>query len=246
MKIHVLIPSYNCGNWIDRCLWSVAAQHRKPDQVLVIDDASTELGYEQRLSRTCKGLGFMFHRNPANMKCPYNLRLGIRLLAPEPDDVIFLLDGDDFVPPHAIRRIGEVYEDPDVWLTYGNYEPTPHNTGQIRAYAYPPDVIANRSFRISDNCFNHPLTFRKFLWDGVTDADMQSSHGHWFTGGYDKVIMSPMLEMSAPDHFRFLDETLYFYNAVNPTSESEIHVPRVEESREMMWRPMKPQMVRPC
>lgn len=244
VAIHVLIPSYNCGPWIERCLASLVQTH-EPASVLLIDDASTEPGYSEVASKLCSDHGFRYHRNEQNMKCPYNLRLGIDVLSPESEDVIFLLDGDDFLPhERVLERIAEVYSDPDVWLTYGNYTPYPKNTGQVLAYAYPDDVIARRSFRTYNACFNHPLTFRKFLWDEVKDADLQTKEGRWFTGGYDMVIMSPMLEMSAPDHYRFLNETLYCYNAVNPISDATVNVRLVEESREMMRRPKKPKLVR--
>lgn len=254
-NIHVLIPSYNCGPWIERCLRSVAEQEHKPAQVLVIDDASTDEDYSSKARFWCGGFRYRYWRNDENMKCPYNLRLGIDLLAGEfssfpmegigDEDVIFLLDGDDFLPHSKVfTRFAEVYSDPEVWLTYGNYQPHPHNTGQALARAYPPQVIRDRSFRTAGACFNHPLTFRKFLWDEVTDADMQTRNGKWFTGGYDMVIMAPMLEMCGERHYRFLDEHLYTYNAVNPISDSSVNVPLVEESREMMRRPKKGLLIR--
>lgn len=243
-EVHVLIPSFNCTRWIERCLRSVHSQDVQPAQVLVIDDASTDPAYAPLAEGLCDELGWGYHRNPKNRKCPYNLRFGIDLLSPGPEDVIFLLDGDDFLPQRALSRIIDVYTDPEVWLTYGNYQPHPRNTGQTLAYAYPSEVIRARSFRTASACFNHPLTFRKFLWDEITDEDLQTSDGRWFTGGYDMVIMSPMLEMSAPGHYRFLDETLYCYNAVNPLSDATINVRLVEESREMMRRPKKPRLVR--
>lgn len=245
MSVHVLIPSYNCEQWIERCIESVAVQRTPPAGVLVIDDASTQDRYSELASGLCERYGYGYHRNETNLKCPRNLRIGIEMLAPEPEDVIFLLDGDDFLPgERVLSRITEVYEDPDVWLTYGNYRPHPRNTGQVLAYAYPDEIIANRGFRTYNACFNHPLTFRKFLWDQITDADMKTKKGDWFTGGYDMVIMSPMLEMSAPEHFRFLDETLYVYNAINPISDATVNVGLVEESREMMRRPKKARLVR--
>ena len=243
--IHVLIPSYNCTPWIRRTLESVAKQTCAPTKVLVIDDASTDFEYEPLVTQLCEKFGYEYYRNRVNHKCPHNLRLGIDLLGPEADDVIFLLDGDDFLPHKKVfSRIVEVYENPDIWLTYGNYRPYPRNTGQHLAFAYPDQVIKERSFRTAAACFNHPITFRKHLWDHVTDVDMQTSRGKWFTGGYDMVIMSAMLELATPHngidpHWRFLDETLYGYNAINPLSDAIINVRLVEESREMMRRRKK-------
>jgi FkbM family methyltransferase len=244
-RFHVVIPSYNCGQWIDRTLESVATQEHRPESVIVIDDASTDPAYGPAALAKCQSLVFKYIRNDVNRKCPHNIWSGIRALDAAPDDVIFLLDGDDFLP-HAkvLSRLAEVYSDPVVWLTYGNYQPHPTNTGQTGAAAYPPDVIAARSFRrYRGAAYNHPLTFRKHLWDHVEEADLKDSSGEWFRGGYDCVIMMPMLEMAAPSHFRFLDEWLYTYNAINPISDSHANRSLIEHAMQVLSRPVKGQLV---
>lgn len=42
MRISVIIPSYNRRDWLMACLDSVAAQRRAPDEVIVVDDGSTD------------------------------------------------------------------------------------------------------------------------------------------------------------------------------------------------------------
>lgn len=240
MNLHVLVPSFNCAGWIERCLQSVAGQNVAPASVLVIDDASTEPGYSELALEACGRRGYSFLRNATNRKCPYNLWRGIPLLDAAPDDVIFLLDGDDFLPdPTVFTQIAEVYADPSIWLSYGNYAPFPRDTGQTPATAYPPDVVARRAFRSAGSLFNHPLTFRQHLWDALSPADMKTDDGRWYRGGYDRAIMIPMLEMSAPDHFRFLDRNLYSYNAVNPISDSLVNAVLIDETADMWARPAK-------
>lgn len=241
--ISVLIPSYNCLDYIERCLSSVDSQSLRPDKVIVIDDASTQPGYASLASELCDRYGFIYHRNDENLKCPYNIKLGIEKLELEDEDVIFLLDGDDFIPDNAIERISEVYEDDGIWLTYGNYKPYPKNTGQTLAQQYPNYIIKKRDFRTAPSYFNHPITFRKFLWDGLKDSDLQTSSGRWFTGGYDRVIMAPFLEMAC-DNYKFLDEILYFYNAVNPESDVKVNIERIYESDEVLSRRKKKKLIR--
>lgn len=237
--IHVLIPSFNCGQWIARCLESVSIQTVQPSGVLVIDDGSTEAGYTDLAVSECTSRGFSFLRNSKNLKCPYNIWMGVKVLNPNPEDVIFLLDGDDFLPHERVfERFAEIYSDPRVWLTYGNYDPFPVNTGQVRASAYPQEALDNRDYRHSGNYFNHPLTFRRFLFDEIEEADLKNDNGEWFRGGYDFAIMAPMLEM-AHHNFRFLDETLYMYNAVNPISDSHVNMSLINETDQLRARPKK-------
>jgi len=244
-NIHVLIPSYNCAEWIERTLDSVQEQTFQPRSVLLIDDASDQLSYAQLALQQCQNRGFSYLRNAKNEKCPYNLWLGVKVLDPEPEDVIFLLDGDDFLPgPETFQRIAEVYSDPDVWLTYGNYEPHPVNTGQVPASSYDSAIIRNRDFRKSGNFFNHPITFRRFLFDEIRDEDLKTKDGRWFRGGYDFAIMMPMLEMCGQKHYRFLDEVLYIYNAVNPISDSHVNVKLINETDQLRARPKRELLIR--
>lgn len=242
--INVIIPSYNCKDYIERCLESLYSQTVKPDRVVVIDDASTQEGYAELTSSLCDRYGFKYHRNEYNLKCPYNIKLGIELLdLDNDDDVIFLLDGDDFLPHNSLGRIKEVYTDPSIWLTYGNYQPHPKNTGQTLAQQYPAITRKRRDYRTAPSYFNHPITFRKFLWDQLKDADLQTTDGKWFTGGYDRVIMAPFLEM-AHNNYKFIDETLYYYNAVNPESDVNVNLERIHESDQVLLRRKKRKLIR--
>jgi len=242
--MHVLIPSYNCGEWIERSVDSVISQSVQAKQILLIDDASdrshSDIAFNVAVEKGCH-----YIRNTTNMKCPYNLWMGFRFLDPKENDVVFLLDGDDFLPhQNVLRRISEVYSDPDVWLTYGNYEPHPYNTGQTPARPYPDDAILNRTFRTAGNYFNHPITFRAFLFDALTREDLQNKGGAWFRGGYDFAIMAPMLEMCGSRHYRFLDENLYSYNAENPISDSRVNMNLIRETDELMHRQKKDLLIR--
>jgi len=243
-NFYVLIPSFNCQQWIERCLESVSIQTVRPAEVLLIDDASTEVGYAELAMQQCRNRGFQFLRNRENLKCPYNIWMGVKVLNPNPEDVVFLLDGDDFLPhENVLERFAEIYANPKIWLTYGNYMPFPKNTGQTLASSYPPEVYRTRGYRQSGIHFNHPLTFRRFLFDEIKEDDLKTNDGEWFRGGYDFAIMTPMLEM-AHANYRFLDETLYMYNAVNPISDSQINIGLINETEQLRSRPMKEMLER--
>lgn len=249
--LHVIVPTYSRSDDLERCLSYLGIQDLPQDQfkVVIVDDATGETRHREVCERFVLRCGYTLVRNTKNMKAPHTIKQGIEASGAEEDDIVFLLDGDDLLPPWALSRVAAYYERyPQIWLTYGNYQPHPNGwTTEAPATEYPTLVRWERSFRSSDvNRFNHPLTFRRFLWDALDDADLQDDDGDWFTDGYDQVLMMPMLEMASPDHYAMLDEVLYYYNSENPISEwrlaaQERLVPRAAQVRA---RPKKPQLHR--
>lgn len=233
----VIVPSFNNEHWIERTLESVADQDHPNVHVLVIDDASTD-GSRGLTASLCGRYGFGFTQNEANRRAAYNIYHGIHSMRPDPDEPIFILDGDDFLPhQHCLSRIEEVYEDPDAWFVYAQYEPHPHNTGQTPSRPYPPEWLLERGrLRREENYCNHPITFRYFLFCGLTLQDLIDERHRWLRSGYDRVLFIPMLEMAGNGHVRFVDEVLYSYNAVNPISDTYVNLADAQEAHRFVLR----------
>jgi glycosyltransferase involved in cell wall biosynthesis len=108
IKISVVIPAYNAAVFLSRCLKSVFAQTLKPEEVIVVDDGSTdntaalaaELG-ARVVSRTNGGLSAA--RNA-----------GIQSAS---SDWIALLDADDLWAPEKLERQAASIH-PDTVLVY--------------------------------------------------------------------------------------------------------------------------------
>lgn len=244
----VVVPFHNAWPWITTCLGSVQAQRYPHVDVIVADDASTDQSGEHA-RQSCIGYGWLYHRNVNNRRMPYNLRLAIAVANPEPETVIVIVDGDDWLPhDQVLDRLATYYEDPHLWLTWGSYTRHPDPTVMPNpATAWPPDVVKARSYRSTYHCtaFNHPLTFRKHLWDHVTDDDLKDNNGNWFTAGYDAAIMFPMTEMAGPEHFRFIPEVLYVYNESNPLSDGKVRPMECDHAHNhIRQRPPKAQVSR--
>ena len=224
MTVHfeVVVPSYNCMNWLPTCLGSIAMQDWPDVAVTVIDDASPDPTQPTFILGFCRERGWTAWLNDDNMRMPRNLW---RVLqgGGNPDDVIVLVDGDDWLPhSQVLDELAEVYTDPDVWLTWGSYTRWPDPDYMPNpALPWPPDVVAANSYRRhnSSTPFNHPLTFRRHLWERITRAELCDDDGVWFPAGYDAAIMFPMTELAGARHGRFLPRTLYVYNEGNPLSD---------------------------
>lgn len=241
MKLQVIVPSFNCEEWIGRALESIENQIYKNYSVLVIDDASTHKNQRSIIENYCVKNNWSYTFNEINMRAGFNLFNGIHYMNPNFDDVIFILDGDDFLPhENVFNKIADIYSDKDIWFSYGQYAPYPHNTGQVLAEPYSDEQIANSqngSIRNIPSLINHPISFRYFLFDQLKEEDMKNDSGEWFRAGYDRVMFVPMMEMAA-EHYYFCPEVLYSYNSINPISDSYASLPEVHEAhRAILQRP---------
>jgi glycosyltransferase involved in cell wall biosynthesis len=217
----IIVPSYNALPWLETCLDSIAAQ-TYPAKVTVLDDASTVEGEADFVRRYCANAHWRAILNGGTKRCPYNLSLMIGRGQGLPNDVILIVDGDDWLPhDQVVAQLANVYTDPTVWLTWGSYTRWPDPTYMPNpAAAWPDDVVeANAYRRHTYSAFNHPLAFRRHLWERITDAELQDDQGEWFQAGYDAAIMFPMTELAGGAHGRFLPDVLYTYNESNPISD---------------------------
>lgn len=235
MKYLIVSVSRNAAPWLDASLASVAQQVDQPFKVCVIDDASDDGRSPEIIRGYCEDNGWGYHLNTERRGAMFNQCLAIDTLAPDPDDVIVIVDGDDrLAHPNVLNRLQVEYADPRVQLTYGNYTSDPFSATCVPARPYPPEVIARRSFRkviyTVGVIYNHLRTFRAGPFMALDrNQRFRWPNGEWFDCCPDGAVMLPLLEMVGPDH-RFIDEVLYLYTSTNPTSEWRERPRRIDET----------------
>jgi len=102
MTITVAIPCFNGEKFIEKTIESVLAQTQKPNQIIVIDDGSTDKSYSiisrypVHVIRHNKNLGLAAARNTAL----YNTET----------DLILFVDADAYASPQLVETITKVFE----------------------------------------------------------------------------------------------------------------------------------------
>ncbi|WHT15788.1 glycosyltransferase [Crossiella sp. CA-258035] len=104
--IGMVIPAHNAEWFLDQALASVAWQSRPVQQVVLVDDGSTD-GTAERASRWTDVLPLRVVRSPRRGGIGHARRLGIEHLD---TDLVLQLDADDLLLPHHVRAMAQAHE----------------------------------------------------------------------------------------------------------------------------------------
>ncbi|HEX4048656.1 MAG TPA: glycosyltransferase family A protein [Elusimicrobiota bacterium] len=98
--LSVVLPHYNHGRYVAGCLEALLGQSRPPDELIVIDDASTD-GSMPILESFAKRPGVRLVRHERNMGCARSCADGLSLCG---GDYIFMPAADDWVLPGFFEK----------------------------------------------------------------------------------------------------------------------------------------------
>lgn len=217
--IAVVSTGYKARQWRERHISSVNCQTVQPDRGHFYSDAA-----EPALRRF--------------ETCAENLYEVIRGLAP--DTIVVWLDADDWLAhSNALARVAEAYEDPNVWLTFGQFEMWPQrNPGWASPYSLA--TVLSNDFRNDVWRATHLKTFRAGLFHQIGMCDLLVENGpvlDWRTRAVDMAIMFPLLEMAGARH-AFIPDVLCVYNVANPESAHNKGERAVEDTAALEVRAM--------
>jgi hypothetical protein len=212
----IVVPFYNAGKWIEKCINSIKIQDYKNFKCYLVDDISTDKSAANAEKLIAGDDRFKLVKNKEKKYALKNINDTIIASEARQQDVIILLDGDDWLSgPSVLSKLDEVYEDPDCWLTYGSYIMHPYGIRGTEPSEYPLEVIKNNGFREDKWRASHLRTFKHFLWEKINKNDLKYESGDFFEMTYDQAIMLPLLEMSG-ERIRYIDHIMHVYNKENP------------------------------
>lgn len=158
VTISVIVPAYNSGKTIENTLISLKKQTQTPDEVLIIDDASTD--------RTAEIAGKYFGvvRLPENMGPAKARNIGIKKTKGE---VIAFIDADCEATSEWVEAIKKRFaQNPDEAVIMGNVK-IPSSTflgDSISALGFPGggSVGFDKMWKVDENGYTNHITSANF------------------------------------------------------------------------------------
>ena len=130
----------------------------------------------------------------------------------QPEDIIVEIDGDDWLlHPFVLQYLNEIYQDENIWMTYGQYVHYPSGeVGGHYSLHLQDNVDMLNSYRANVFPYSHLKTYKAFLLDNITDEDLTDVNtGAYFNAAADFALCMPLVEMAGKSRIFRVEEPLY-------------------------------------
>jgi glycosyltransferase involved in cell wall biosynthesis len=175
MRLTVIIPAYNSRAFLHQALQALAVSCRPPDEVIVVDDGSTD-----GTGTLAQSLGAHVIRLPDGPRGPARARN--RGAAEASGDLLVFLDADVAAHPDTLTRMEARFrEQPDLAALFGSYDADPPSPGYVSR------------FRNLLHHFTHQTSAREActFWSGCGAIRRETFVA---LGGFDESYRSPAVE----------------------------------------------------
>lgn len=217
MKIIVLTTAYNCETWIQKCLRSIQDQTFTNFECYILNDLSTDGTSQSAEEIAKKDDRFIVVNNTKKLYQPGNYDQILRSDKVSDDDIAIQVDGDDWLPDNLVfERISKEYENPDTWLTYGQFQYSDGRAGFAKA------ITPETNPRTSHFGLCALRSWKVFLWRRIAKQDLFDETGWYAKRGGDTFFMFPMVEMATHKHIKFTPQINYIYNEDNPINDHKV------------------------
>jgi glycosyltransferase involved in cell wall biosynthesis len=225
MNLKLIINCGPCEDYVQLCLHSVRAQSfRRWEAFVTIDPCGDETA-ERAFEARGRDSRIDIRVNSRRRYSMCNLIQAIERSAANADDIIVILDGDDWLAnDQALERIAAEYERGDCWITYGSWVTNDVSRTGLSAGRWPAYPEGTKNFREAPWLGTAVRSWRKWLWDMVDDRDFRDEDGNYIIVAEDQATMLPMLEMSGTDRARHIPDVLMMYNRLTPHACGKVHL----------------------
>lgn len=203
-----IIPFRNVAPFISDCANSLLRQKYKNWIAIFCDDESTD----RTTDRIPNDKRFIIKRNEKRVTALLNIHNGIINSNLNDDDIICILDGDDYlIRPDTIDIIDGLYQD-DTLLTYGQYVWPNGHAGHCAPYTNE----TFKTLRTGGYWASHLRTFKYKLYKELLKQDpdlscYKNKDGEFYTMTYDIAMMTPLMEIAGFDTIKFNPIPVYYY-----------------------------------
>ena len=229
-NIKVITPVYNAEKYIEKCIRSVCSQDYDNWEMYIINDKSNDNTHNivnDLITKLDLWNKVVLINNENNLGAVRNQIETLKIFSKDPEDIIILLDGDDWLVnnPNIFTMYNNLWED-GVRFSYGSCWSVIDNIPLI-AQEYPPEVKQNKLYRDYKFNWNMPYTHLRVISRSLIDTDdltkYKDNDGNWLKAGGDTSVFYSSLENCDPDRVYCNPEVVMNYNDASPINDYKVN-----------------------
>ena len=139
-EISVIIPNYNSGKYIQKCINSILEQEYAVNEIIIIDDYSTDESKEIIQQFEKEHSNIIYIRNEKNKGVSFSRNKGIEIAKSE---YIMFCDADDWYEKNATKKMMESVERYKADFVFSGYYIT-YSSGKKIEIKYNEKIYFNR------------------------------------------------------------------------------------------------------
>jgi hypothetical protein len=228
-KLHIFVTHYNSFSYLLKCIASIFTQKISiPFDITLVDDCSDLPDhFIQEFDRwkEMEPLRLRIHRNTSRQSKGINLFKCLEMTPCHPEDVICVLDGDDWLSDeNSLQKVVTAYQTTGCWVTYGSYKHSDGTPGCCTRPLTPEHYDSEkrgRGFREAPWVFSHLFTSKAFLWSKLSKEILTFKESNAKVTA-DQLFNIPLAEMAGTKRIYFMSDILVIYNNQNPIADCRV------------------------
>ncbi|SQD80151.1 glycosyltransferase family 2 protein [Moritella yayanosii] len=172
MKFIIISAVYNMSEQLKHNIDMLKKQTYSNFEVYFGDDMSTDNSCEVITENIQYDPRFHLIKHTEKLFSMGNIYTSIKYAAPDPEDIIVLVDGDDcLADENVLTYLAETYRANNCWMTYGSYGTDISQKHQL-CCAYHPLIAKFSLHRKVKWRASHLKTFKHALWTKIDINDL--------------------------------------------------------------------------
>ena len=218
-KFIIITTCYNVMPYLEMNIQMNKYQSYSDVLFVYVDDKSKDSSYNTLLEQTKEDDRFLIIQNPNNGSQAKAFMYAIEHLENnnliQDEDIIVEVDGDDWLSsPFVLDYLDRIYQNKDIWMTYGQYQMWP--TGQVGGHFNMEilDQVDNQNaHRQVAFPYSHLKTYKYWLLNKIDRNDLiDPTTGELFSAAWDHALCISMVEMAGKKHIFRCPDILYILN----------------------------------